>query len=389
MNSKKKKRGANAWLVTFGAIAVVLVVGFLAWLQLDTYEKGIVDVYAAQQDDYVQLVLDRINLIEDESDGAILNDILATADASSDKYWTLLRGDSLIFVKDVQETNRCKGFTASDYFASDSAREFIKGLSLNRVVHKTIGLNGIAYVASGVRFEYGGEEYGICLLTASDIILDNNAYLSAKINLVILFVIILAVFIVGGLVLSIIAQNRYKALAKSLEDNRKLRRQIERLTGLFTSQELYSTKYMAFGESCVDMLIDKLEHRDVWALNYIVVKCSSEEHRSRFLLDSQALCGKKYIRVLAKDNYVLVFNVRSEESAISVVRNTAARSGAEVVGNIFFPAKPDIPLSEAIRQYNSTIMMDEKGKKLLEAQEKLKENLGIRSNPDTEKAALK
>ena len=382
MGMKKKKREVSAWLVTLGAIAVILIIGFLAWLQLGTYERGILDVYAVQQDGYVQLVLDQINLIENDTNEALVNDILATLDASSNKYWTLSHDDALVFIKDVQETNRYKGFTTATYFVSDSAREFINGLQVNRVVHSTIDLNGIPYVASGVKFEYGGEKYGICLLTTSDIILDHNAYLSAKINLFILFAIILAIFIVGALVLSIMAQNRYKMLVRSNNDNKQLREQIERLTELFTRQELYNARYMAFGEPAVDILINKLEQRDVWPLNYIVVQCSSEEQRNQFMLDTQALCDVTFIRALAKNNYLLIFNVHSDESAISLVRKTAVHSGAKVVGNIVFPTKPDIPLSEAIRQYNSKIIIDENGEKLLKSQDKLKESLCI--NEDLE-----
>ncbi len=383
MSKKKIKYKLNAWLVTIGAIAAILVVGILSWLQLGTYEQGILDVYAVQQDGYVQLVLDQINLIDDQSDEAIVNDILATLDASSNKYWTLSRDDALVFIKDVQETNRYKGFTTATYFVSDSAREFLDELQVNRVVHKTIELNDTPYIASGVRFEFGGGRYGICLLTTSDFILDHNAYLSAKINLFILFVIILALFIVGGLVLSIIAQNRYKSLNRCTEENKQLREQIERLTELFTRQELFNTKYMAFGEPAVDILINKLEQRDIWPLTYIVVKCSSEQQRNQFMLDTQALCDTTFIRALAKNNYLLIFNVHSEEAATAIVRSTAVHSGASVVGNIVFPIKPDIPLREAIGQYNSAIMIDESGKSLLNTQDKLKESLGIRQGSDT------
>ncbi len=384
MSGKNKKREVNAWLVTMGMIVIVIAVGVLSWMQLYTYEQGVLDVYAVQQDGYVQLVLDQINLIEDDSDEAIVNNILATLDASSNKYWTLSREDALVFIKDVQETNRYKGFTTATYFVSDSAREFINELQVNRVVHKTIELNDAPYIASGVRFEFGGEKYGICLLTTSDIVLDHNAYLSAKINLFILFVIILAVFVVGGLVLSIVAQNRYKTLNRFAEENKQLREQIERLTELFTRQELYNTKYMAFGEPAVDILINKLEQRDIWPLTYIVVKCSSEQQRNQFMLDTQALCDTTFIRALAKNNYLLIFNVHSEESATAIVRSTAVHSGASVVGNIVFPIKPDIPLHEAISQYNSAIMIDENGKSLLDTQDKLKESLGIKENSGTD-----
>lgn len=375
--SKKKKRELNAWLVTLCTLILVLVVGFCTWLQLDTYEQGIMDVYAVQQDGYVQLVLDQINLLEEGSDEAIVNDILATLDASSNKYWTLSRDDTLVFIKDVQETNRYKGFTTATYFVSESALEFINNLQVNRVVHSTIDLNDIPYVASGVKFEFGGEIYGICLLTTSDIILDHNAYLSAKINLFILFLVILAALIIGGLALTIFAQNRSKQLNEANGENKHLREQIERLTELFTKQELYNTKYMAFCEPALDILVNKLNDRDIWPLTYIIVKCSSEEQRNQFMLDTQALCGNKFIRALAKNNYLLIFNVHSDENATSVVRSTAVHSGAKVVGNIVFPLKPDVGLSEAIREYNSAIIIDDNGKDLLNSQDKLKETLGI------------
>lgn len=358
MNSKRKKREVTAWPVTLGTLIVVLTLGFLAWLQFDSYEQGILDVYAVQQDGYVQMVLDQINLIDDESNEAIVNDILATLDASSNKYWTLSRDDALVFIKDVHETNRCRGYTTADYFVSDSAREFIGRLQVNRVVHGAIEMNGIPYIASGVKFEFVGEEYGICLLTTSDIILDHNAYLSAKINLFILFVVILVAFAVGGLALSILTQNSHKKFVIANDDNMRLRKQIERLTELFTHQELYSTKYMAFGESAVDMLIDKLEERDVWPLTYIIVKCSSEEQRRRFMLDTQALCDAKFIRVLAKNNYLLMFNVHSGEGAAAIVCSMAVNSGAKVVGSHVFSAKPDVPLRDAIEQYSSLVMTD-------------------------------
>ncbi len=377
MNSKMKNRSVRTWAFTVFILVFVIAVGFLAWLQLDTYEQGIMDVYAVQQDGYVQLVLDQINLIEDESDDAIVNDILATLDASSNKYWTLSRDDALVFIKDVQETNRYKGFTTATYFVSSSAKQFIDALEVNHVVHSTIELNDTPYVASGVRFEYGSQQYSICLLTTSSIILDHNSYLSAKINLFILYLIILAAMFVGGLMLAIIAQRRYSQNTALTNENLHLREQIEKLTELFTRQELYDTKYMAFNEAALDMLIEKLEKREVWPLTYIVVQCRSEEYRNRFLLDTQALCGVKFIRALAKDTYVLMFNVNSVESSTNLVRSSAVNTDSKIVGSLVFPSRTSIPLREALINYNKSIMPDGNGEELLGSQSKLKENLGI------------
>ena len=102
MGMKKKKREVSAWLVTLGAIAVILIIGFLAWLQLRHLPSGGYWMFMPfSQDGYVQLVLDQINLIENDTDEALVNDILATLDASSNKYWTLSHDDALVFIKDV------------------------------------------------------------------------------------------------------------------------------------------------------------------------------------------------------------------------------------------------------------------------------------------------
>ncbi len=69
MKSKSKqkspiKRGVRPWVVTALSLLFVLAVGAVAWFQLSSYEQGILDVYANQQDGYVQLVLDQIWLTE-------------------------------------------------------------------------------------------------------------------------------------------------------------------------------------------------------------------------------------------------------------------------------------------------------------------------------------
>ena len=172
--------------ITFAAATLILIfVAVMACMgkwQADNYESSILSIYAQQQDAYVQLVLDQINMLENRSDDEIVHKILGSLDTSDRKYWTLSKEQALLFVKDVMETNRYKGLTSESFFTSDSASYFLSNLGLNHVAHEVIEMEGDKYVASGVVFEYNGARYKICLLTNDTVILDNNVFLSAKIS---------------------------------------------------------------------------------------------------------------------------------------------------------------------------------------------------------------
>lgn len=105
----------------------------------------------------VQLVLDQINLKDNRDDEQIIKDILGAMDASSNRYWTFSKDQSMLFVKDVTETNKYKGVNTATYYISDSAKEFLNNLSVNNVIHSYIEINDNRYIASGVMFEYKGE----------------------------------------------------------------------------------------------------------------------------------------------------------------------------------------------------------------------------------------
>lgn len=75
-------------ITTICVICVAVIAGFTAHIELQRYEDGILDVCATQQDAYVQLVLDQINLKDNRNDEQIIKEILETMDASSNHYWT-------------------------------------------------------------------------------------------------------------------------------------------------------------------------------------------------------------------------------------------------------------------------------------------------------------
>ena len=109
------------WITNIKVISVLIVVaatgmGVLGVHQAQEYERSTLAIYAEQQDAYVQLVLDQINLLEDRSDEEIVQNILGSLDTSGRKYWTLTKDQALLFVKDITETNRYKGLTTETFF---------------------------------------------------------------------------------------------------------------------------------------------------------------------------------------------------------------------------------------------------------------------------------
>lgn len=135
---KKKKRHPIVGVTLLCTLLASLCAGALAWFQLNRYEAGLVEVCAVQQDSYVQLVLDQIRMRRDQKSRGEIEDILGSMDASSNKYWTFSRGQDMLFVKDVLETNKYKGFTTATYYVSDSARSFLEDIRVDRVSHAGI-----------------------------------------------------------------------------------------------------------------------------------------------------------------------------------------------------------------------------------------------------------
>ena len=99
---KKNKKPKNVLVITtIYLICFSVIAGAFAYTRINKYEEGVLEVCATQQDAYVQLVLDQINLKSNRDDEQIINDILGTMNSSSNKYWTFSKNQSILFVKDV------------------------------------------------------------------------------------------------------------------------------------------------------------------------------------------------------------------------------------------------------------------------------------------------
>ena len=123
---KKNKKPKNVLVITtIYVICFSVIAGVFAYTRINKYEEGVLEVCATQQDAYVQLVLDQINLKSNRDDEQIINDILGTMNSSSNKYWTFSKNQSILFVKDVLETNRYKGVPQLHIMSQRVPRNFL------------------------------------------------------------------------------------------------------------------------------------------------------------------------------------------------------------------------------------------------------------------------
>ncbi len=347
--AKKTVKGAKTrpWLITAASFLFVIAVALWAWFQLDTYEKGVLDVYANQQDGYVQLVLEQIRLTEKRGGTeSQIEEILATLDASTNRYWTLSRRESLIFVKDVMETNRYQGFTTATYYQTNSAKDFVSRLQPNRVTHETIQIDIHPYIASGAAFTFKGESYRVCLLTNAETVLDHNAYLTAKINLITLGLIALVAFVISIHILAYVAGDYRKKYIAAANSNESLLRQMEKLNDALHKDELYDARHTAYTRRALPMIWEKLTGRDAWPLSLLILRCRSQEDQQQFLQFTQLQMNRKVLRVFLDDGHILLILIRVEGLELEAVKENIAIPGVELTGELTVKEPPEGTLGQ-------------------------------------------
>lgn len=316
----KKYINGNLWnsvaFWTVFASACALLAGMFAWFQLDRYEQGVVEIYAVQQDAYVQLVLDQINLNREQKDESVIVDIIGTLDNSTNKYWTLSHEETLLFVKDVTETNRYKGFTTSTYYISDSAREFIDLLNVNKVRHKLISIGEKEYIASGAVFEYQGVTYQICLLTNPDAVLDHNVYLGARINMTVMICLLLVLFVITIIALAKVCSMRAAQLKSEQASNEELTHMVEQLNEIISQAEAYDARLTAFRMDQLPLVAKKLSERALYPITMMRLEYTASEAAEFLLEDSILVLDKQILRFRDDERgFLVLVAIRYEEKA--------------------------------------------------------------------------
>lgn len=339
---KQTQTGVKPWIITTLSILFVVLVGTFAWLQLHTYEQGVLDIYANQQDGYVQLVLEQIQLAEKRGGTEEqIEEILATLDASTNRYWTLSRQSSLIFVKDVMETNRYQGFTTATYYQTESAHDFIQQLQTDQVTHSTIQINSAPYIASGVMFRFQNSAYRVCLLTNANTVLDHNAYLTAKVNLCTLALCALAIFVVSLELLSYSASKYRKKYFETAAHNEALLRKTEQLNDALNKNDLYDARRTAYTARALPMLWEKLEGKEPWPLTFLILRCQDEEQQKQFLQFTQLQMNAKILRAFLDERHILLVLIRVEPLELSAIKDTVSLPGILPVGELTLNEAPE------------------------------------------------
>lgn len=313
---KKIWNSLTLW-VTFAFCAAMLG-GLFAWFQIAQYETGVMEIYATQQDSYVQLVLDQINLNRGQKDESAIMEIIATLDSSNNKYWTLSNDATILFVKDVMETNRYKGFTTETYYISDSAQKFIDGLTVNKVSHSLITVGERSYIASGVAFLYQEREYQICLLTNPSVVLDHNAYLSAKINLSVMIGVLLCVFLVTVCALGRSVNRKVRQLEQEKKNAAALAKMVEKLNEELSLRSQYDAGLAVFQTDFLPMFFEKLTAKNCMPVTLLLVEYDTERAVSFFLEDGYLMMDRNIFRFRDEKNKRLVLAAVNYDEAEAV-----------------------------------------------------------------------
>lgn len=292
---RKPRRHSIMAETTVVVLCFVLIMAAFSFWQFHRMEQGVLEVCAVQQDAYVQLVIDQINLKANRDNEEIVTEILGTLDASSNKYWTFSQDQAMLFVKDVLETNKYKGFTTSTYYNSDSAREFFDGLQVNHVTHAQITIDEKQYLASGVEFDYDGQEYKLCLLTNRSVFLDNNSFLEAETELG----LILTVVLIVTMVVSMGMASRIRKLQR--DNQEKVAVIVQQNEGLVTlnaklsDHNLHDSRNNLWKASMLHGFLEKLADREVEPVTLVRVSFSQEKtlrkilDRAKYMLDANVL----------------------------------------------------------------------------------------------------
>ena len=312
-NKKKKKKkskkvfghGKHPILLITSICVIVFAILAVAFDQFQMYrfEQGLLDVCAAQQDAYVQLVLDQININQDRDVEDII-DILETMDGSSNKYWTFSREQSMLFVKDVLETNRYQGFTTATYYISDSARAFLDSLQLNRVIHRNIEIQDKDYIASGVAFTYNGDSYRLCLLTNRSVMLDNNKFLGARTELNILFICLVLLLVSVPMIYAGRIRKLQMERDQQAEVIMDLNGNLTQLNRLLSEQDLHDTRRNVWSGAALDDFAEKLREREVVPSTIVKVRCADEEVSQELLYKAGTVMDRTVLRFLTNENEV-------------------------------------------------------------------------------------
>ena len=305
--------------VTICTLFVAFLLAGFAWWEIFNYEQGVAELYAQEQDGYVEIVARQIERYGDIAGDKFVEDTIEMLDSTSQRYWTLDNSQYFLFVKSINDTDIYKTFSTDTFYNTQSAQSFLKILKKGSVTHSIIRLDGYKYVASGIIFEYAGTEYRLCLLTDYDVMLTNNAYLSSKLYILIDLIIMIAIVVIVCIFFAIRISEERKKVNDTKEVNMQLNRYIDFLDNAVMGRN--STAIIT-GEGKIMHLIHRMEERKIYPCTFVDVKLETdkmipfyETYKDKFKK------GVVWIRY-SRDNFILVFGKLKKDEALSFFDNT-------------------------------------------------------------------
>jgi hypothetical protein len=227
----------------------------------------------------------------------------------------------MLFVKDVTETNKYKGFTTATYYVSDSAREFLQNLQVNQVTHQMITMETKSYIASGVSFEYREHAYRLCLLTNRDVLLDNNLFLGAKIEFLTLLGVLLILFLLIPMGFAQWVRSLQRKNDELNEMVTTLNHSVTNLNERLENEDLYDARNHLWEKRALSEFVKKLRSREVSPIVLAEIEFKTEEDRSRFLSRALILLDRSVLRFGGKEGSIVLLFLRYDmDSAMSLIR---------------------------------------------------------------------
>lgn len=324
---QNEKRAERNWLprVTIAAVIVVALLAAASLAQMRDIERGLLSVTADQQDQYVQLVVQQINLKENRTDRQMVEKILGAIDGSASQYWTFSRDGTMLFVKDVSESGKYQGLPTSTYFQQGDAADFYNGLSTDQVEHAYVTVEGKDYIASGQAFKYGDSTYRLVLLTNQDVVLSNNQILGARSRLGALLGIMAALLLFSAVWLVVQRDRANRKWRETQRDNERLNKTVGRLNERIAHERVYDDARKQWNADTLPQFIGSLEkhRRRAWLATVdfgeetgASTPQEAEAARAAFMDRSSVMLGREAVRFADEDGQVLVlFLIEDEQQA--------------------------------------------------------------------------
>ncbi len=329
------KRKLNFFLITVIVMFFAIAADVFIIYQLESYETRFLEIYGSEQDGYVNIILGQINDLGDDATEQDITEIISSLDATASRYWTLSKGDSILFVKSVTETNRYKGFTDGTYYASETASEFMNSLGVNQVGHRIIYLDRDRFIASGMIFNWREEQYRVCLLTYDRVILEDNVLLECKNAIIIILSIILALLVI----LSMVMSRKINRQGRQIEEQEKhvvwQNKQIALLDEHLKREYAFSASKNVFKSVVLDEFLERLDEKNVSPLHFAVFKADSVEAKDEFFEHMQLVLDNHVLRFSMEDQYVLLIFVGYEKKDSDKIIDTLWDWNVHEAGNLY------------------------------------------------------